>query len=81
MLVSVLVKPGSKKGPHVEVAPFDGGDSESAELIAYLREKAYDGKANVALVKVLADYYNVAKSCVVIRRGQKSHRKVVEIIK
>lgn len=75
MLVSVLVKPGSKKGPLVEVAPsFDG-------LIVYLREKAHDGEANVALVKLLADYYDVAKSCIVIRRGQKSHQKVVEIIK
>lgn len=80
MLVSVLVKPGSKKGPLVEVAPFDSG-IDSVGLIVYLCEKAHDGEANVALVKLLADYYDVAKSCVVIRRGQKSHRKVVEIIK
>ncbi len=79
MLVSVLVKPGSKKGPHVEVAPF-GSDVESAGLIVYLREKAHDGEANLALIKLLADYYNVAKSCIAIRRGQKSHRKVVEIL-
>jgi hypothetical protein len=75
MIVSVLVKPGSKKGPLVEAAPsFDG-------LIVYLREKAHDGEANEALVRVLADYYHVAKSCVSIRRGQKSHQKMVEIIK
>ena len=86
MIVSVLVKPGSKKGPLVEAAPFDGEASNgvgpiSAELVVYLREKAHDGEANEALVRVLADYYGVAKSCVVIRRGQSSHRKMVEIIK
>ena len=74
MKVSVVVKPGSKKGPLVIAAPFDG-------LVVYLREKAHDGEANEALAKVLADYFGVSKSCVVIVRGQKSHQKVVEIIK
>ena len=86
MIVSVLVKPGSKKGPLVEAAPFDaeankGSDMAPVELTVYLREKAHDGEANEALVRVLASYYDVAKSCVVIRRGQSSHRKIVEIIK
>ena len=75
MKVSVVVKPGSKKGPLVIAAPsFDG-------LVVYLREKAHDGEANEALAKVLADYYGVSKSCVMIVRGQKSHQKVVEIIR
>ena len=72
MLIPITVKPGSRKGPLVEAAP-DG-------LTVYLREKAHDGEANVALVRVLAKYYGVAKSCVMIQRGQKSHRKVVEIM-
>ena len=79
MKVSVLVKPGRKKGPLIEAAPFDGGVSDW--LIVYLREKAHDGEANEALVKMLADYYGVSKSCVEIIRGQKSHQKLVEIIK
>lgn len=72
MIAQVLVKPGSRKGPLVEAAP-DG-------LVVYLREKPHDGEANAALVKLLADYYGVAKSCVAVRRGQKSHWKVVEIV-
>ncbi|MBR3143690.1 DUF167 domain-containing protein [Candidatus Saccharibacteria bacterium] len=79
MKISVLVRPGSKKGPLIEAAPFDGGVSDG--LIVYLREKAHDGEANEALVKMLADYYGVSKSCVEIVRGQKSHQKLVEIIK
>lgn len=78
MRVSVLVKTGSKKGPLVEAAPF--GDDDSG-LIVYLHEKPHDGEANAALVRLLADYYGVAKSCVSVVKGQKSHRKVVEIIK
>ena len=73
MILQVLVKPGSKKGPLVEVGP-------SSDLTVYLREKAHDGEANIALVKMLADYYDVAKSQVVIKRGEKSHHKTVEII-
>ena len=73
MKVEITVKPGSSKGPLVE--KVDDG------LIVFLREKAHDGEANEALVRVLAKHFGVAKSCVVIARGQKSHRKVVEIIK
>ena len=74
MIVKVLVKPGSKKGPLVDAISSD-------EIVVYLREKPHDGEANEALVKMLADYYDVAKSCVVIKRGQKSHQKLVEVIK
>ena len=72
MIVSIIVKPGSSKGPLV--VPSDDG------LVVYLREKAHDGEANTALVKVLAKHFDVSKSQVVIKRGQKSHQKVVEII-
>lgn len=72
MLVQVTVKPGSRKGPLVEAVP-DG-------LVVYLHEKAHDGEANGGLVKLLAEYYDVAKSCVLIKTGAKSRKKVVEII-
>lgn len=73
MIVKVLVKPGYKNGPLVDVISLD-------EIVVYLREKPHDGEANEALVKMLADYYDVAKSCIVIKRGQKSHQKLVEVI-
>ncbi|MBR2710347.1 DUF167 domain-containing protein [Candidatus Saccharibacteria bacterium] len=74
MIVKVLVKPGFKKGPLVDAISSD-------EIVVYLREKPHDGEANEALVKMLADYYGVAKSCIVIKKGQKSHQKLVEVIK
>ena len=54
MLIKVLVKPGSKKGPLVE--------EEAEGVTVYLREKPHDGEANDALIRLLADYYDVAKS-------------------
>ena len=71
MKISVFVKPNSKKGDLVEVAP--GG------LIVFLRAKAVDGAANQALIKVLAGHFGVAKSCVTIVAGQRSRHKIVEV--
>ena len=72
MIVNITVKPGSRKGPLV--VPSGEG------LVVYLREKPHDGEANAALVKILADYYNVSKSQIEIKRGSKNHQKLVEII-
>lgn len=43
--VVVRVKPGSHKGPLVEVGP-------NGELIIYVREPAIDGKANDAVTRL-----------------------------
>lgn len=72
MKIQVIVKPGAKQEKIVE---SDDG------LIMYLHARAHDGEANTALIKALADYYGISKSCVEILRGQKSHQKLVEIIK
>lgn len=69
---SVRVKPGSKKGPLVEV---DG----QGTLMVYVRQRAVDGQANEAVVEVLAGHFGVAKSRVAIMRGQASRIKMVRI--
>lgn len=68
----VTVKPGSKKGPLVEVAE-DGG------LTLFVRERAVDGAANDGVVKLLAAHFGVPKSRVTIVRGHASRQKLVEI--
>lgn len=70
--VTVHVKPGSSKGPLVVV------DDERGVTV-FLRERAVDGKANEALVRVLAEHFAVPKSKVAIVRGQASRTKIVEI--
>lgn len=72
MDLTVRVKPGSSKGPLVE----PGG---AGELTVYLNERAVDGAANDALVKVLAKHLGVSKSRVEIVRGHTSRVKQVRI--
>lgn len=68
----VRVKPGSKKGPLVEV-------DEDGQLIVYVRERAVDGKANEAVVALLAKHFDVPKSMVEVVRGHTSRIKKVHV--
>lgn len=69
---TVTVKPGSKKGPLVE------GDGQGG-LIVYVRERAVDGKANEAVIKVLAEHFDVPNSRVTITRGHTLRIKRIRI--
>lgn len=68
----MTVKPGSKKGPLVEVA-------DDGSLTLFVRERAVDGAANDGVVKLLAAHFGVPKSRVTIVRGHASRQKLVEI--
>lgn len=72
MNVTVRVKPGSKKGPLVQPA-LDGS------LLVFVREPAVEGKANQAVIELLADYYDVPKRSVQMISGQKSRLKHFKI--
>lgn len=67
-VVSVRVKPGSKKGPLVEAGP-DGA------LTIYVRERAVEGKANDAVVALLAKHLGVPRSRVELASGATSRLK------
>ena len=67
-MLSVRVKPGSKKGPLVEVGP-DG------ELTLFVRERAVDGKANDAVRRLLAEHLSVPPSRVELVSGQTGRLK------
>ena len=71
MRVVVRVKPGSTKGPLLET------DEEG--LVIYVREKAIDGGANDAVVKLLASHFGVAQSHVRVVRGHTARIKQIEI--
>lgn len=53
--VVVRVKPGSRKGPLVEVG-------EDGTLTVYVPERAVDGKANAAVIALLATHLGVPRS-------------------
>ena len=71
MRVVVRVKPGSSKGPLVE--------SDEEGLVVFVREKAIDGAANEAVIKLLADHFDVPKSRVRVVRGHTARIKQIEI--
>jgi hypothetical protein len=73
MLISVKVIPNSRK-PGIE--KIGEGDFK-----VKVDEKAEDGKANRRLMEILAEYFKVPKSSVVISKGQKSRNKIIEIKK
>ncbi|MFC5928982.1 DUF167 domain-containing protein [Cryobacterium melibiosiphilum] len=68
------VKPGSRKGPLV-VNDEDADDS----VTVFLQQRAVEGAANDALVKILAQHFGVAKRDVDIVRGHASRIKHVRI--
>ena len=67
-LVTVRVKPGSKKGPLVEAA-------DDGSLTIYVRERAVDGKATEAVARLLAEHLGVARSHVHLISGAASRLK------
>lgn len=66
--VVVTVKPGSRKGPLVEVGP-DGG------LTIYVRERAVDGKANEAVTRLLAAHLQLPRSRIELISGATARLK------
>jgi uncharacterized protein YggU (UPF0235/DUF167 family) len=72
-LVTVVVKPGSRKGPMVEAGP-DG------VLVVYVREPAIEGRATKAAAEVLAKHLGVPKSRVVLASGATSRHKRFRIL-
>ena len=66
--VTVTVKPGSSKGPLVDVA-------EDGALTIYVRERAIDGNATEAVTRLLADHLGVPKSHVELVSGATSRVK------
>lgn len=71
--VTVRVKPGSRKGPLVE--------SDDESLTVYVREPAVDGKANTAVLLLLAKHFGVPKSRVTLISGPTARIKRFRIIR
>ncbi|HEY2990086.1 MAG TPA: DUF167 domain-containing protein [Candidatus Binatia bacterium] len=67
----VTVKPQVKKSAVKKIS--DG------EFAASVHAPAREGKANEALIELLADYFSVPKSSIRIVRGEKARRKLIEL--
>jgi len=71
LVLTLHIQPGAKK---TEVAG-EHGDALKLRLAA----PPVDGKANAALIAFLADQLAVPKQSVVLKSGQTSRRKVIEV--
>lgn len=73
MRITITVKPNSKQVPLVV--------NNSGDIVVYVRQQAIGGRANEAVIELLAEYYDVPKTRVKIIKGHSTHRKVVEVEK
>lgn len=70
--VHVVVKPGSKKGPYIQLG-LDGS------LLVCVREPALDGKANKAVIEELAKHFDTPRSTIALKNGASSKYKTFTI--
>lgn len=81
MKIFVKAKAGAKED---KVTPPTAKLWEEASLDEYYKVSVkalpIQGKANDAIIKVLADYFKVPISCVVLLRGSSSKVKVFDIV-
>jgi uncharacterized protein YggU (UPF0235/DUF167 family) len=73
-IITVRVKPASRKGPLVEV----GID---ADLTIYVPERAVDGKANAAVSRLLAEHLGVPRARVKLVAGATSRLKRYRVLR
>ena len=71
MKIRVNVKPNSK----IEELTHEGDD-----FTIRVKEPAREGKANQAVIKLLAKHFSVSKSQVRILSGFRSRNKVIEVV-
>ncbi len=72
MLIKITAHANNKKN-FVEIDMFD-------QLHVYTKARPQEGEANDAIIKLLAEYFNVSKSCVILKQGNTSKIKTFEIV-
>jgi len=71
MKISVKVKPNAKQERIEKI--------DESNFSVWVKEKPREGKANHAVIKILANYFGVAKSDVILLKGQTSKQKIFEV--
>lgn len=71
MRITLTVKPRSSKKEVIKIS--------ETEYQVKLTASPVDGEANEQLIKILSEYFDVAKSLIVIVKGKTSKKKIVKI--
>ena len=66
--ISVKVKPQAKEDKVTKI----GLDN----YVVWVRAKTIEGKANQAVIKILSEYFDIAKSKVVLIKGKRARDKI-----
>jgi hypothetical protein len=72
MLLSIKAKPSSQKEEVVKL--------NKNTFKVFVKEPPVKGRANQAIINLLANYFHIAKSQIRIVKGEKSREKVIMII-
>lgn len=70
-MLSVSVKPRARQEKVDKLS--------EAEYVVWVRAPAHEGRANEAVIALLAKHLAVPKSSLRIVRGEKTRRKIIEI--
>ncbi len=73
MRLTITVKPRSSKTGIKKIS--------ETEYQVRLTASPVDGEANEQLIKILSEYFDIAKSSIVILKGKTGKKKIVEISK
>jgi uncharacterized protein YggU (UPF0235/DUF167 family) len=87
MKIEVEVRPGKKKAKVVpldsldesEAYPDSSGINFAKRYLVEIDAVAKENKANIRLIKILADYFKVSFNSVRFISGVKSRKKILEI--
>lgn len=71
MKIIVKAKPGAKEDKIEKVDEFN--------YTVYVKASPIDGKANAAIIKLLASHFDISQSLVEIISGHMARTKVIEI--
>lgn len=78
MKILVKAKPNSKQDKVIPPQPrLIPGEEDF--YIVYTKEKPVDGKANMAITKLLAEHFSIPRSAVQLISGATSKKKVFKI--
>ena len=78
MLIAVKVKPNSKF-EKVEEPKTKLWEDRSDFYTVYVKEPPIEGRANDAVIRLLADHFGVARSNISLKRGATSKIKYFEV--
>jgi len=72
MKLFVIAKPSARKESIEQI--------DQTHFKISVREKPENGEANAAIAAALAEYLGISRSCITLRFGQRSRRKVFEVV-